>query len=139
MVTMATMFSFGPAMGTKNSPGEVLADAAYGSGELRADLESAGFSPVIKPLPLQPAVEGGFTLDDFEIDQEQNTITCPNGVTVKINAHRRARFGKNCASCPMRKKCTKSKAGRTIVLNEHHDLLAEARRQSMTAELQHTY
>jgi IS5 family transposase len=118
---------------------EVLADAAYGSGELRADLESAGFSPVIKPLPLQPAVEGGFTLDDFEIDQEQNTITCPNGVTVKINAHRRARFGKNCASCPMRKKCTKSKAGRTIVLNEHHDLLAEARRQSMTGEFQHTY
>jgi hypothetical protein len=39
----------------------------------------------------------------------------------------------------MRKRCTKSKAGRTIVLNENHDLLAEARTQSMTIEFQHEY
>jgi len=61
----------------------VLADSAYGSGELRSDLEGAGFQPVIKPLPLRPAVEGGFTLDDFEIDEAESTITCPAGVTVK--------------------------------------------------------
>jgi hypothetical protein len=117
----------------------VLADSAYGSGELRSDLDGAGFQPVIKPLPLRPAIEGGFTLDDCEIDEQQSTITCPAGVTVKINASRRARFGKNCATCPMRKRCTKSKAGRTIVLNENHDLLAEARTQSMTIEFQHEY
>jgi len=57
----------------------VLADSAYGSGELRSGLEGAGFQPVIKPLPLRPAIEGGFTLDDFEIDEQQSTITCPAG------------------------------------------------------------
>lgn len=118
---------------------EVLADSAYGSGELRDKLEGAGFEAVIKPLPLRPAIEGGFTLDDFEIDEEKSTITCPNGVAVRINSHRRARFAKHCATCPLKKRCTKSKAGRTIVLNEHHDLLAEARRQAMTAEFDHTY
>ena len=117
----------------------VLADSAYGSGELREKLEGAGFEPVIKPLPLRPAVDGGFTIDDFEIDEQQSTITCPNGVTVAINSHRRARFGKHCATCPLKKRCTKSKAGRTIVLNEHHDLLAEARRQSMTVEFDDEY
>jgi hypothetical protein len=88
---------------------------------------------------LRPAIEGGFTLDDFEIDEQQSTITCSAGVTVKINASRRARFGKNCATCPMRKRCSKSKAGRTIVLNKNHDLLAEARTESMTIEFQHEY
>lgn len=117
----------------------VLADSAYGSGDLRHDLEGAGFEPVIKPLPLRPAVEGGFVIDDFTIDERDSTITCPAGVTVKINANRRARFGKNCTACPLKKRCTKSKAGRTIVLNENHDLLAEARTQSMTAEFQAEY
>jgi IS5 family transposase len=118
---------------------EVLADSAYGSGELRDKLEGAGFEPVIKALPLRPATPGGFTIDDFEIDDEKSTITCPNGVTVTINSNRRARFGKHCATCPLRKRCTKSKAGRTIVLHEHHDLLAEARRQAMTASFDETY
>jgi IS5 family transposase len=106
---------------------QVLADAAYGSGELRAKIEGAGFSPVIKPMPLKPATEGGFTLDDFKIAEDDKTITCPVGVTVKINPNGRARFAKHCATCPLRRRCTKSKAGRTIVLNEHHDLLAAAR------------
>ena len=52
----------------------VLAVSAYGSGRLRSDLEGAGFEPVIKPLPLRAAVDGGFTLDDFEIDEAASII-----------------------------------------------------------------
>jgi hypothetical protein len=32
---------------------------------------------MIKPKPLRPAVDGGFTLDDFTLDEDQGTVTCP--------------------------------------------------------------
>jgi hypothetical protein len=40
---------------------EVLADSAYGGGETRAALTAAGHTQTIKPIPLRPAVPGGFT------------------------------------------------------------------------------
>ena len=46
-------------------PVEAYGDSAYGTGELRAALESTEHTAVIKPRPLTPAVEAGFTLDDF--------------------------------------------------------------------------
>jgi hypothetical protein len=46
------------------------ADSAYGSGELREAIGQAGDTAVIKPKPLQPAVEGGFTLDDYTVNEE---------------------------------------------------------------------
>ena len=41
---------------------EVLADSAYATGDALADITRAGHTPIIKPWPLRPAVEGGFTL-----------------------------------------------------------------------------
>ena len=35
---------------------------------------------MIKPGPLKPAVEGGFTVDDFTVDERAGTVTCPAGV-----------------------------------------------------------
>jgi hypothetical protein len=69
---------------------DVLADSAYGSGEM---LAGTGHTPVIKPWPLRPAVEGGFTLDDFTVDESAGTATCPNGITRNITAKRRVTFG----------------------------------------------
>ena len=43
-------------------------DSAYGTGDLRAAMNQAGHTAVIKPRPLRPAVEGGYTLDDFTVD-----------------------------------------------------------------------
>ncbi len=55
----------GPEMlAGEDGPREVLADSAYGSGQARADLAAAGHDAVIKPGPLRPAVENGFTIDD---------------------------------------------------------------------------
>lgn len=48
----------------KGSAWEVLGDTAYGTGDARASLIDAGHTAVIKPMPLRPAVQGGFTLDD---------------------------------------------------------------------------
>jgi hypothetical protein len=45
---------------------QVLADSAYGSGDMLAALALTAHTPVIKPWPSRPAIEGGFTLDDFQ-------------------------------------------------------------------------
>ena len=50
---------------SRPSAGRCSADSAYGTGEALAALHNAGHTPIIKPWPLRPAVEGGFTIDDF--------------------------------------------------------------------------
>jgi IS5 family transposase len=118
---------------------DILGDSAYSAGEFREHLDERGMNPVIKPQPLQPAVPGGYTLDDFTIDLQAGTITCPNDVTVTISNKRAARFKQHCQTCSLRRKCTTAKAGRTIVLHEHHQHLADARQQSMTDEFDAVY
>ena len=68
----------------------VYGDSAYGTGDLRAALDEAGHTAVIKPRPLKPAVEGGFTADDFTADEHAGTVTCPAGVTRRISGRRRS-------------------------------------------------
>ena len=53
----------------EGQPAEIYGDSAYGTGGLRAALSGAGHTAVIKPGPLRPAVEGGFTIDDFTVDE----------------------------------------------------------------------
>jgi hypothetical protein len=56
---------------------EVFGDSAYGTGELREHLAATGHEAVIKPPVLRPAIGGGFTVDDFDIDTHHRTVTCP--------------------------------------------------------------
>jgi IS5 family transposase len=118
---------------------EILGDSAYSAGEFRDHLESREMTPVIKPPPLRPAVAGGFTLDDFIIDLDAATVTCPEAITVTITKKGSARFGAHCATCPVRSRCTTAKAGRIIVLHPHHGLLAAARAQTDTDAFNDTY
>jgi IS5 family transposase len=106
---------------------EVYGDSAYGTGDLRAVLGQAGHTAVIKPKPLKPAVEGGFTLDDFTVDEAIRTVTCPAGITRPITARRTATFGAACRPCPLRHRCTTRKDGRSLVLHPHDALLRAAR------------
>jgi hypothetical protein len=107
---------------------EWYGDSAYGTGDLRGDIDAAGHEAVIKPKPLQSPVEGGFTVDDFTVDEHAGTVTCPNGNTRPISATRIATFGALCRNCPLRKRCTTSKTGRKIVLHQRDSLLRQARR-----------
>lgn len=102
-------------------------DSAYGTGELRGEIERAGHRAVIRPKPVQPAVAGGFTLDDFTVDEGCGTVTCPAGQTRPLLATRTVTFGALCRDCPLRAACTTAKAGRTMVLHERDDLLRAAR------------
>ncbi len=118
---------------------EVLGDSAYGTGEFRDHLENDSKTAVIKPPPLRPAVPGGFDLDDFDIDEEAATITCPAGVVVALTTKRRASFGTNCTTCPLRPRCTTAKAGRVIVLHPQHRHLVAARAQATTEDFDTVY
>ena len=59
----------------------VLGDTAYGTGELRERLQADGHAAVIKPPPLRQAIPGGFTIDDFTIDDQASTAACPSQCT----------------------------------------------------------
>jgi hypothetical protein len=58
---------------------EVLGDSAYGAAEARVALADAGHTAVIKPIPLRTVIEGGYTRDDFLVDEPAGTVTCPAG------------------------------------------------------------
>ena len=106
---------------------EVYGDSAYGAGATRAAIRGAGHDPVIKPMPLQPAVPGGFTRDDFNVDHRARTITCPAGETVPISTAGSANFGSRCTSCSHRAQCTAARRGKKITVTAHDHELVHAR------------
>ena len=107
---------------------QVLGDSAYGTAETRAALTLAGHTAIIKPLGLRRTVPGGFTLDDFTVDEQAATVTCPAGVTKLLTRDRSAVFGQACRNCPQRPRCTNAKNGRIVRLHPRDALLRQARR-----------
>jgi hypothetical protein len=118
---------------------EVHGDSAYGSGDARAAYRDAGHDTIIKPGPLRPAVPGGFTIDDFTVDEEQGTVTCPAGQVRQMSKTRTVTFGAACAACPMRSLCTTAKDGRSMTIHPHDGLLRAARAQARTEEFKRAY
>ena len=123
-----------PAGGQAAAAGEdellsVYGDAAYGTGELLADLQAAGWRSMCKVQP--PTAAGGrFTKDAFGIDLAARTVTCPAGQTAPLRRAApgaMAYFGVACASCPLAARCTTAKGGRTIYVGPCEAQLAAAR------------
>ena len=121
----------GVALLAGEEPGlEVLADSAYGSGPVRHDLNAANHTAVIKPWPLARNPKLGadqFHRDDFTVDHQNRTVTCPEGRTVHISPSGAAIFGTRCSGCPARSRCTSAVDGKTFKVTEHDHLLAAAR------------
>lgn len=104
-------------------------DTAYSTGALRDAIDRAGHQAVIKPSPLRRAVPGGFTVDDFTVDETAGTLTCPNQVTRPIRPGRTVSFGTACTGCPLRDQCTTATdaRGRALTLRPHDRLARQAR------------
>ncbi len=105
----------------------VLADSAYASGEALGSFTDAGWDTAVKPIKRPPRIAGGFTRDDFAIDTGAQTVTCPAGHTKAVTSAA-ARFGRLCAACPLRTRCTTSQRGRSVTVDAH-----EAHRQANKA------
>jgi len=124
-------------LGGEPSDTQVIADSAYGSGEVRAKLKAAGHTTTIKPIPQRRNHRLGpdqFTRDDFTIDHDQNRVTCPAGNTATIGSKGQVRFGVVCTECPLRSRCTTSKTGRYLLIHPHDRLLTEARQRWKQSE-----
>jgi hypothetical protein len=118
---------------------EVLGDSAYATGDMLHTLDGKNWTPLVKPWPLRPAVEGGFTLDDFTIDRRAGTATCPAGVTRKVTSKGNVTFGIACRDCPLVARCTASARGRKLVLGEHDELQRAHRQRAAGEDFQTIY
>jgi Transposase DDE domain/Transposase domain (DUF772) len=108
----------------------VYGDSAYGTGAHLAWLEVQEFRSMVKAqVPTAPG--GRFAKDQFGIDLQAQTVTCPARMTVAIRPARRgggrARFGAACGVCPLRQACTSSLRGRVVAVHPHEVELAAAR------------
>jgi IS5 family transposase len=139
LISADTTIDLPPAgTGTSNAL-EALGDSAYGSGEALAALQQDGHNPIIKPWPLRPAVEGGFTAEDFTVDEESRTVTCPNGLSRTMTKNRTVTFGVACTDCPLRARCTTAKTGRSLLIHIHDKLQRAHRENAKHPDFQSVY
>ena len=121
---------------------ETIGDAAYGDGVTRQIFADAGRTLIAK-LPRRPERKY-FPKEDFKIDLESGTCTCPAGhTTSKVYriGSRRDRTGRLhrmrgfrfdaalCGACPLRERCVAAGEGkgRTVSLHPQEALLQQAR------------
>lgn len=111
-----------------DAPLTVYGDSAYGAGEVLAALAAAG---AVSRVKVQPATgtPGLFTKDDFRIDLDADTVTCPAGrrAPIRHGYRTQAQFGRACLACPLVARCTRSPDGRTIKITIHEALLTAGR------------
>jgi hypothetical protein len=124
---------------TEDAPVTVLADSAYGSGEFRAELAERGHADLVKPAPLRSAVAGGFTVDDFVVDDTNRLVTCPAGVVRPITASGNVVFGVACSGCALRTRCTTALRGKSLKLRPHDALQRAARQEARNPDWLNQY
>lgn len=75
-----------------------------------------------------------FAKTAFGLDWDQQTIQCPNGITVPFAPGTHVQFpAEQCGICPLRERCTTSKTGRTVTIHPDEQLLQELRERQLTA------
>ena len=121
---------------------ETIGDAAYGDGGTRQAFADAGRTLIAK-VPGRPN-QAYFPKEDFQIDLEAGTCTCPAGnvtSTLRTMGTRTNRLGQVypsqsfqfdpavCGPCPLRDQCIASRKGkgRTVALHPQEALLQQAR------------
>jgi hypothetical protein len=122
-----------------HDPVQVLGDSAYGTGEALVALAAAGHTAVIKPWPLRPAVPGGFTSEDFVVDETAGTATCPAGITRPISRTRVVTFGAACRGCVLHPRCTTERDGRQLKLHPQEALRRAHRASAADPAFQAAY
>jgi len=126
---------------TQQSAEVVVADHKYGTSENYVACQQRGIEThlgdVLRKQNHDHHRAGIFPDTDFQYRAEDNTYLCPAGQVMKARrVHPQKRTWEYhlpkdvCAQCSLRKKCTRSKTGRTIQRHEHQELLDRAREQA---------
>ncbi len=105
----------------------VMGDCAYGTAETLERLEDAGYEDVLAKVAPANGRDGRFGKDDFHVDLENSTVTCPANNTAPIRFAKdgsgHADFAEQCTTCPLRDSCTTSSSGRSVTIHRREDLL----------------
>jgi hypothetical protein len=121
----------------RRRPKRVIGDTAYGNVEAREQLEERSIS-VLAPVHTTSPKDGTIPKDEFAIDLETDTVTCPRGNTTPIykprpnrpsaTGERVARFARtDCEPCPLRQQCAPG-GQRDIRISRREDLRQAALR-----------
>jgi len=121
----------------------VFGDSAYGTGAFQAHLEDHDIASRCRTQPPAPLPGGMFAKDCFTVDLDDDTVTCPAGLTVSIrrgvHGDGVAYFAEHCSACPLRDQCTNAAGGRTIAVNVHEAALTHARARQADPDWQTDY
>ena len=110
---------------------QTLGDCAYGSGATRQEFADAG-RELLSKVPTARGHDGKFPKIAFRIDLDEQSVTCPAGVTTRKfekseGGAKVFSFGSACSECPFKVQCTSSAQGRTVQVHPQEALLAKAR------------
>lgn len=124
---------------------KTVGDCAYGDGATRQEFEDQGRQLVAK-VP-SPPKDQPFNKAHFQIDVDNNRVTCPAGHTTTTFDYVKSRDGKGvvkyfefsaevCGACPFASQCVKNQrgAGRMVTLHQHERQLQAARAYQKTDE-----
>ena len=124
---------------------KIYGDSAYNKVE---EIENNPEIEFCVKVPQPSNVTGLYTKDEFDIDCENGTVTCPAGNIARFDSdmlkeHKiiKIRFtSKLCDKCKLKDKCTKSKKGeRTINLHPYEKELQEKREYQKSDEFKEDY
>lgn len=128
-----------------DAPGELYVDGGYISDDTLAQAKAEGRQLIGPPRPCGNQSGNEFGADAFNVDTTGRSAVCPAGHVSRqcslihdaynSTVFLRFEWAGLCDACPLQKQCTKSRAGRRLlVVGIHHDLLQERRRQMQTEE-----
>jgi transposase len=136
-------------------PSEHLVDAGYVDAGLLVQSQALGIDlvgPASTPQDWQTRAGQGFAQEQFTIDWQARTVTCPGGQrSVSWHPHRegqgqpviRVKFAQaTCQACPVRSRCTRAAtAPRTLALRPQaeFDALHAARARQQTDDFKRRY
>ena len=113
-------------------------DCAYGGGPTRQAFALAQRALLAK-VPKEASRNGLFAKSDFVIDADKAQVTCPAGriattFSTAPEGDRTFLFGRVCAACALRSRCTTSKSGRRISVHPQEAVLQAARAYQKTPD-----
>ena len=121
----------------------VMGDCAYGTAESLERLTEAGYEDIKARVAPAGGRDGRFGKDDFVVNLEAKTVTCPAGNTAPVRSAKdgsgRADFAPHCSSCPLAARCTTAAGGRTVTIHRREDLLQAHKAAQATPEWQDDY
>ena len=117
---------------------QTTGDCAYGGGPTRQAFAEADRDLLAK-VPQEASRNGLFAKSAFEIDLQNERVTCPGGhvsttFSTTPDGAKTFTFGCACADCPLRSQCTTSKTGRSVSVHPQEAMLQSARAYQKTPE-----